>query len=210
MHPIKKYLRLGGARWPGYWPVVWSVRDHGGGVAITFDDGPSEVTPQVLEVLARYRARATFFVLGAEVVRHPQMVRRILDDGHEIGIHGYEHTLRDFSAQIRDCRRALAGYGVRPRMVRTPGGRLRAGLTIRLWLGGFTTVLYCLDTHDSMRFENKWDGPAPDYDAVRGGDIVLMHDDNPVCVRELPMLLEGLAAKELYPVTVGALIGRNG
>jgi len=67
-------------------------------------------------------------------------------------------------------------------------------------------VIWSVDVHDSMRHEGKWLGPEPDYSRVTAGDIVLMHDDNPVCVDDLPRLIESLRAKNLIPVTVSELL----
>ena len=61
-----------------------------------------------------------------------------------------------------------------------------------------------------MRHEGKWAGGAPDYGAIRAGEIVLMHDDNPVCVAELPGLLDLLREKGLKPVTVSELLNKRG
>src|SRR5439155_405613 len=60
--------------------------------ALTFDDGPSaRTTPYVLDLLARHGARATFFVLGRHVRQHPHLVRRAVEEGHEVGLHGHAH-----------------------------------------------------------------------------------------------------------------------
>jgi len=184
------------------------VRDHGGGVALTFDDGPSALTPLVLDCLAEHEAVATFFVLGIEAERRPDVLRRMRDGGHEIGMHGYIHTARDHAGQIAQCARALTALGCAPSAaVRPPGGRLSARALWRLWLRGYKSVLFSFDTRDSMRLEGKRPVAAPDYAAIRGGDIVLMHDDNQLCVRELPRLLGAIREKGLRAVTVGKLTG---
>jgi peptidoglycan/xylan/chitin deacetylase (PgdA/CDA1 family) len=75
------------------------------GVALTFDDGPHpEGTPAVLELLAQAGARATFFVIGEQVQRRPELVRRILAGGHQVALHGYRHRLqlRLSPAQVTD------------------------------------------------------------------------------------------------------------
>jgi peptidoglycan-N-acetylglucosamine deacetylase len=195
------------ARFPRQSPLVWSVRRHGGRVAITFDDGPTEVTAQVLECLARHRTKATFFILVSQVARRPDVLRQIIANGHEIGIHGYEHSLRNYYGQIERSKRELAEFGVVPSVVRTPGGAVRPALSMRLWWRGYPNVIFSFDTHDSMRLEGKWRGPAPDYSQVTGGDIVLMHDDNSLCVSELPSLLESITKQNLRTATVSELIG---
>jgi len=195
------------ARFPRHSPIVWSVRQHGRRIAITFDDGPTEITHQVLECLARHDAKATFFVLVSEVIQHPDVLRQILANGHEIGMHGYDHSRRDYYRQIQRSEAELAEYGVASSIVRIPGGVIGPVLTMRLWWRGYPTVLFSFDAHDSMRLEGKWSGPAPDYSKIKGGDIVLMHDDNSLCVDELPSLLESVREKNLRTVTVSELIG---
>jgi peptidoglycan/xylan/chitin deacetylase (PgdA/CDA1 family) len=206
-HAVIRLIQGVSARFPRIAPVVWSVHRHKGCIAVTFDDGPTGVTPQVLECLARYGAKATFFVLGNQVRKRPEVLRQVLAEGHEVAIHGYEHSLRDYYRQVRRCAKELSGYGVSPRIVRTPGGAIRPLLTMRLWWGKYPLVKWSLDAHDSMRLEGKWKGPAPDYSRVEGGDIVLMHDDNSLCLKELPILLDSIKQRDLRPVTVSELIG---
>jgi peptidoglycan/xylan/chitin deacetylase (PgdA/CDA1 family) len=204
---VVKLIKAISARFPRQSPLVWSVHRHGGRIAITFDDGPTETTPQVLECLARYGAKATFFVLASQVIKRPDVLRQILADGHEVCMHGYEHSLRDFYRGIQRSEGELAKYGVVPPTVRTPGGAIDATTTIRLWWRGYANVIFSFDSHDSMRLEGKWKGPAPDYSSIKGGDIVLMHDDNSLCVDELPSLLKSVREKNLRTVTVSELIG---
>jgi len=74
-------------------PSVWRGPQDRPAVALTFDDGPSESTPQILEVLNRYRAKATFFQCGLSVRRLPEISRSVLAGGHEVGNHSYTHLL---------------------------------------------------------------------------------------------------------------------
>jgi peptidoglycan/xylan/chitin deacetylase (PgdA/CDA1 family) len=176
-------------------------------VAITFDDGPNaQETPQVLDILKRAGAPATFFLQGNQVERHPDMVRRILEAGHEIGNHGYDHAKHHLRQQVERCDAALRKLGVTTRLFRPPGGVF--GVSDLLWLirSGYTTVMWSIDAVDSMREEGKWEGEAPDYSTVTGGDIVLMHDDNAACLRDLPELLNIVRQKRLRPETVSRLI----
>lgn len=73
--------------------VVWSVPTDEQAVALTFDDGPHpRLTPRVLDVLADHGARATFFIIGTAAERHPSLVRRLVDEGHEVGNHTWSHA----------------------------------------------------------------------------------------------------------------------
>src|SRR5271154_2576956 len=81
-------------------------------VAITFDDGPHpDGTPRMLEILAQHEALATFFLAGEQVVKRPELARRILEQGHAIGLHGYQHRphpSRSAAAIADDFERATA------------------------------------------------------------------------------------------------------
>lgn len=197
------------ARLPTLAPVVWSVPQRRDSVAITFDDGPTQFTPGVLESLAQHGAKATFFVLCNQVEQQPDVLRRISAGGHEIGIHGWHHSVQDYYHQVLKCEAILAGYGVEPKIVRTPKCIIKPLLALRLWLRGYPTIIHNLDVHDSMRCEGKWSGPPPDYTTIRGGDIILMHDDNEVCVKDLLLILETIRHKGLATVTVSELLTRH-
>jgi peptidoglycan/xylan/chitin deacetylase (PgdA/CDA1 family) len=124
---------------PGAWPrglgqrqVVWSVPTAAPVVALTFDDGPDpELTPRVLEALAASGARATFNMMGWNAARHADLVRAVVDAGHELGNHTWTHL--DLAGQsASQTRRQLdlglrtieAAGGARPRWFRPPRGNL--------------------------------------------------------------------------------------
>ncbi|NQT92025.1 MAG: polysaccharide deacetylase family protein [Lentisphaerae bacterium] len=177
-------------------------------VAVTFDDGPQEnVTPAVLDILRSKSVRSTFFLLGRELAGKGEMVRQILEEGHEIGIHGFDHSRKDIPAQVRAAKSELDRLGIESTLFRPPHGTL--GVRSVLWsvLHGYTTVIWSFDARDSMRYEGKWGGESPQYGQIEAGDIVLMHDDNPVCVEELPGLIDTVREKGLEPATVSELLG---
>ncbi|MCC2686185.1 MAG: polysaccharide deacetylase, partial [Paenibacillaceae bacterium] len=99
-------------------------------VYLTFDDGPSNVTPKVLDILKDNGIQATFFVLGKQAEEHPDLIKRILDEGHQIGNHSYDHVYKnlyssfdDFWDQVQRTEGILNDIaGIRPRMMRAPGG----------------------------------------------------------------------------------------
>src|ERR1700683_4411919 len=108
---------------------VYRGTDTRPAIALTFDDGPSESTAQLLEILARYRAPASFFQCGTNVRRLPGVTREVAAAGHEIGNHTDTHPLlalkspgfiqRELSAAQEAIERAT---GVRPRYFRAPYG----------------------------------------------------------------------------------------
>jgi peptidoglycan/xylan/chitin deacetylase (PgdA/CDA1 family) len=160
-----------------------SDRTH---VALTFDDGPDpQSTPLFLETLERLQVSATFFLLGSEVERHPEVARRVVHSGHEVAVHGWAHVphlLRSpwavWADLDRACRQIVGVTGVRPAYWRPPNGVLSgAGLGAAHRLG-LQPVLWTADGQD-------WhaDATAPTVaDRVMGqlarGGTVLLHDSD--------------------------------
>jgi peptidoglycan/xylan/chitin deacetylase (PgdA/CDA1 family) len=175
-------------RWlPAFDPlgrIRWRLPSASGArrCALTFDDGPSEATAEVLDILAAERIPATFFVLGGNVERHPQLVQRARDEGHAVGIHGMNHEKLGGAAadvierQVSGVTGVLARLGVTPaRVYRTPHGlkssgvfevARRHGLTLWAWSRGV------------------WDTDRPDPSVLvrratrlaRPGMVLLLHD----------------------------------
>ncbi|MFD0696903.1 polysaccharide deacetylase family protein [Paenibacillus sp. GCM10027628] len=131
-------------------------------VYLTFDDGPSKLTPQVLDILEKEDVKATFFALGEEAKAHPDMVKRIVKDGHTLGNHSYDHVYKElysdfqnFWDQIQSTEEIFAGVaGVRPELVRAPGGtytNFDAYYYYLLEKAGYTVVDWNVDSGDSKR-----------------------------------------------------------
>ncbi|ANS76961.1 hypothetical protein AWM70_22210 [Paenibacillus yonginensis] len=99
-------------------------------VYLTFDDGPSRLTANVLDILDKYQVKATFFVLGQQAQRSPELIRQIAEGGHALGNHTYDHdydklyhNFSDFWGQIKQTEEILRGItGNRPQWIRAPGG----------------------------------------------------------------------------------------
>ncbi|MGW4424411.1 polysaccharide deacetylase family protein [Streptosporangium sp. NPDC004631] len=184
-------------------------------VALTFDDGPHPVhTPRVLDVLRRYRVPATFFCVGLHVQAFPDLVRRIVDEGHLLGNHTWSHpylpdlSRQEVSRQIGRTGEAIdrAGGGT-PVLVRPPyGGRSPEVLT---WLAeeGLTTVLWDVEPCDwAMGGAAAIAGQV--LDQADFGSVILLHDgggDRSQTVEALPGILESMMARGCRFVTVDRL-----
>jgi peptidoglycan/xylan/chitin deacetylase (PgdA/CDA1 family) len=130
-------------------PSGWRGGAGRNALALTFDDGPSLSTPLFLDILAEHRARATFFQVGANVERNPEIARAVVAAGHEVGNHSYSHTnfaLKSSSLIEGDFARAQTAIseasGVAPTLARAPFGvrwfgfremQARLGLTGVMW-----------------------------------------------------------------------------
>ncbi len=186
-------------------------------VSITFDDGPNPVaTPRILDVLKQEGVQATFFVLGRHADRWPALVRRMSDEGHQLGNHGYHHRKlhRRTPAYVRDdlTRGAAAierAAGVRPQVFRAPHGFRNPWVTPIARSLGERTIGWTLGVWDSAR-------PGADeivkrtLDGMRAGSILLLHDgdgydadgDRTQTAEALPRIIAGLRARGLRFVTL--------
>src|SRR5689334_3468153 len=121
-------------------------------IALTFDDGPDpRWTPRVLEELAAVGAPATFFPLGPRMAEHPDLVRRVTDAGHLVGLHGWDHlrhTDCDRQTLEADTERAVAAFATTPVWWRLPWGREAAWSQDVASAHGLRLVGWTHDTHD--------------------------------------------------------------
>lgn len=163
---------------------------------MTFDDGPHpNFTPRLLDQLAEFGARATFFVLGRKAEAFPELIQRIVAEGHQIGNHTFHHTdpsitpASEFIEEILrtdDVLERLTGQA--PTTVRPPKGELNWSKLRGLWKLGKTVALWNVDPKDyRMETPQEMDRWCQRYRPSRG-DIVLMHDNHPFAIRAVQML----------------------
>ena len=197
--------------------IVYRVRTRRPLVALSFDDGPHPAfTPQMLDILQRYDATATFFLIGNRALRHPDVVAAIRAGGHEIGNHysGNVPTLGHSDAEfVRNLEQtgAALGLGVKPALFRPPGG-IALPRQIKLAKArGYTCVLGCAYPHDPMHppaWYIRWlitKNLAP-------GAIVILHDgiSDPLRgIEALPHILEAGRRKGLRFVSISELMRAN-
>jgi peptidoglycan/xylan/chitin deacetylase (PgdA/CDA1 family) len=152
-------------------------------IALTYDDGPNDPhTQRLLEVLAKYGARATFFLIGRFVERRPDIVQEIVRAGHVVGNHTFTHPRLIFTsagqtrAELERCQQAIAAAtGQTSHLFRPPFGGRRPN-TLRIVRDmGLKTVMWSITGFD-------WTAPPAERivrrvsDRIRGGDVVLLHD----------------------------------
>jgi peptidoglycan-N-acetylglucosamine deacetylase len=161
-----------------------TVSVAGAQVAITFDDGPHpEGTPAILEILAAHQACATFFVIGEQVQRRPELLRRMLDEGHAIALHGHRHRLqlRLGAGELRDdLERGLAAIedaaGVTPQRHRPPYGIYSsAGLRLARERA-LAPLLWATWGKDWRRLTTPDRIARRALDELQAGDVILLHD----------------------------------
>lgn len=182
-------------------------------VALTFDDGPTaDGLAAILPELRRHGAHATFFLIGADVEKHPEMVRTLLAAGHEVGDHTYSHVRNlgrsqaFYDAEIARTQAALKAAGAQTRLFRPPFGKKLIGLPLAVKKAGLTMVTW--DVEDPAT-ENPRAFAGDIVRQAHPGAIILVHamyPTNQAARAALPMILEGLRARGLRVVTVGELM----
>lgn len=197
-------------------PVL--VRKRAGGVskriALTFDDGPSPYTVPVLEILRRADVPATFFVIGAQVKAHREIVRRIVRDGHALANHTWSHAnvaKGDTAAdtQLMDTQYAIQlAVGRAGCLIRPPQGAAGPGLETWLREHQKIGVLWDVDSNDYQR-PSAASMTRQIVSATRAGSIILLHDgggNRTATVAALPGIITRLKAKGYTFVTVPELL----
>ncbi|MCK9641492.1 MAG: polysaccharide deacetylase family protein [Prolixibacteraceae bacterium] len=179
-------------------------------VALTFDDGPSFATPQLLDILKSKHAVATFFVVGYNIDANKGILRRMIAENNEIGNHTMSHKNfnkippQNVAAEINGVQDAVHNAtGYKPHVLRPPYGAVRPG---DLTQAMYPIVLWDNDPDDwKDRDQNLVDSRvmAP----IKPGSIVLMHDLYPSSVNAVPLIIDNLQKQGYTLVTVSELFG---
>ncbi|MDX3451879.1 polysaccharide deacetylase family protein [Streptomyces sp. ME02-8801-2C] len=178
-------------------------------IALTFDDGPAAPeTATLLNHLAQYKARATFFTVGQNVAAHPDLVRAEARAGHEVGNHSWNHpdltklTPEQIASQLNRTSAAIkAATGKEPTLFRPPYGALNS--TVRS-ATSLSPVLWDVDTED-WRYPDAAKVAQTVIDKAQRNSVVLMHDIHPTSVAAVPQILRILTARGYHFVTVSHL-----
>lgn len=186
-------------------------------IALTFDDGPwPETTSQVLDILQKNSVKATFFVVGKQVQKHPQLLRQIVAEGHAIGNHTWSHQYHQYytaaAAKELDDLAALVykTTGVKTSLFRPPAGILNNGLVAVAHQKKYAVIMWSVDSKDWRYLGNT---PQSLVESVlkeaKPGGIVLLHDgggDRSTTVKALPKLITQLKKHGYKLVTVPELL----
>lgn len=182
------------------------------GVALTFDDGPNPTTtPQLLDILDRYHAKATFFILGQNAEKYPEIIKDMVNRGHEVACHSYSHpdfrglSQEGLMKELTLCRDLVkSAGGVDPILVRPPYGGTNDFVRSTIESIGQEEVRWSVDTLDW-----KTRNPQAILQAVKdytsSGDIVLMHDTHQTTIDSVASVVEYLQGQGYELVTVSQL-----
>lgn len=173
-------------------------------VSLTFDDGPTKYTNELLKVLERNHSRATFFILGNKIRGNEEAIKNIRSKGNEIGIHGFSHkpftnmSLEDVDIEIDDTFRMLKGLGVNPsNIVRPPYGKLNESIKVK---SKSPFVLWNIDTGDVR--DNKEAIRNKIMNNIKPGSIIKLHDTSINTIEALEEVLPELIKEGYRFVTI--------
>ena len=163
-----------------YPKALWRMDRHERSVYLTFDDGPiPEATPFILDVLKHYDIKATFFMVGDNARKYPELYQRVVSEGHRIGNHthnhigGFSHTIRGYSYKIINTYRA--NELLHAHLFRPPHGWMR--LSQYAWLSRkFKVVMWDLVTRDYSKWMTAEDVLDNVKRYARNGSIITFHD----------------------------------
>ena len=192
---------------------VWGFAPTGKQVAITFDDGPHpEATPFVLNELAKYNAKATFFCVGKNVDKYPELAESIISDGHQLANHTYHHangrntSVTDYSEEVLRCEEALNqinSYGS-CKLFRPPYGRLKYDQAKKVG-DNYKIIMWDVLSGDFDPQLNATDCLQAVVQHMKSGSIVLFHDSKKALNKledVLPAYLEILYGKGYKSVAI--------
>lgn len=180
-------------------------------VYLTFDDGPdAEQTPQVLDVLKRNNATATFFCIGSRIAGNESLLKRMADEGHQIGIHSFSHAnsfplfgRRRMIADIRQCQQAIEqATGSTTTLFRPPFGVTNPTIGKAVKSLNLKTIGWTIRTYDTNRCSDEKIIRRISRQ-LRPGAIILLHDRLPQSAERLQMVIE--AVKKAGYEIVGGL-----
>lgn len=187
-------------------------------IHLTFDDGPHPLhTPPLLDLLATHDARATFFMVGEHAQEQPDLVRRVVSEGHTLGNHSWSHPRFELESaqtvreEVRRCDALLAQHDGQARHdLRTPEGVMAPGLLWSLLRMRQRVVYWSWDSRDYSRLPDRVLLDAARRWPPKAGDIILLHDDAPRALTLLADLLPawtaaGYAFEPLPAATSGGL-----
>jgi peptidoglycan/xylan/chitin deacetylase (PgdA/CDA1 family) len=203
-----------GSRLPRRWYLVRGPKESRA-LGLTFDDGPHpEHTPRLLDVLKREGIVATFFVIGREAERYPDLIRRMVAEGHVVGNHTYMHSdpvrmrAREFLDEVQRTHNLLTSLigSSPPPLLRPPYGRLTVAKLIRSWRAGQSIVLWNVDAEDFASRSADEVQERLERHAWQSGDLILMHDNHPHASLVVPELAQRARASGLTFTTIASWV----
>ena len=162
---------------------IWDIPNHENKVFLTFDDGPTpEITDWTLEQLTKYNAKATFFCIGNNIEKHPEIFQKVIDKGHSIGNHtfnhlkGWETGADEYVENVKKCSVFSAQYSEKKELFRPPYGKIKPSQSRVLQKLGYKIIMWDVLSYDfdqSISPEKCLDNVLRN---IESGSIIVFHD----------------------------------
>ena len=165
---------------------TWDVSNTANTMYLTFDDGPvPEVTAWVLEELKKYNLKATFFCIGENIIKHPEIFKKVISDGHSIGNHTFNHlngwktSTEAYTENIRLCEKEIektTDYNLKSKLFRPPYGKLKTAQSKAIRKLGYKIIMWDVlsaDFDTTITKEKCLDNVLSN---VKPGSIIVFHD----------------------------------
>ena len=182
-------------------------------IVLTFDDGPGPYTEKLLDILDKYDAKATFFLIGSKVSARTNTLRRMQSRGHQLGNHSWSHPelnkipTEQLASEIDQTNNAIKqAVGTKPNIIRPPYGAFNRAVLEQFRQRGMSAVVWSVDTRD-WADRNSEIVCSRAVAGARNGAVILMHDIHPTSVNAVPCILDSLKQQGYSFVTVQNLIG---
>ncbi len=183
-------------------------------IALTFDDGPDDMTMQYLELLDDLGVPATFFICGEKAAQRPDVIREYIKRGHQVANHGYDHTRfpklsrKQLVEQVERTERAIGGQITGRVWVRPPHGDIDTGSLLALCSRGYVVAMWSVDSRDYDVCDANALAERCSPAVVGAGDVVLFHEGQTWTFDALPRIVSSLHAAGLECVTMHDLFAR--
>ena len=185
---------------------IWEKPNAENKIYLTFDDGPiPEVTPWVLDVLKDYDIKATFFCVGDNISKHPEIFKRIIDENHSIGNHTYNHlngwkiSKQDYLDNFNKTQKLIETHKSSSKLFRPPYGRIKRSQAKAIKDLGFDIIMWSVlskDYKSHIKPEKVYDNLLSN---TKSGSIIVCHDN----VKAFEVL------KQSLPRSIEALLGKG-
>lgn len=197
----------------GYFVKTYNSGNSHNEIVLTFDDGPHPETLQVLQLLEKYQAKATFFCIGKQIEKHPDIFKKIIENGHTVGNHSYSHSnyfgffsSKKVKAELEKTDALIKKHsGKQPKFFRPPFGVTNIHIQKALQQTGHHTIGWDIRSLDTVIKSEKAILKRI-ISRLSPGSIVLLHDTSQKTVNVLEQLLIHLQRENYEMVSVDALL----